>query len=371
MYRWICALTFITVSLFLSSSLGVPASAQQPPAASAKKEAAHSTAPATEKTPSAKEENPYHEDFASLPVKGSSLKLELAVLGEIDDKPGMPFIRERWHLDWRPGDPIDVYVVRPRGVEKPPVVLYLYSYPQDTDRFKQDVWCSFVTGNGFAAVGFVSALTGHRVEFRPPKDSFFANFQEALGSSVHDVQMILNYLETRKDLDLSRIGMFGQGSGGTIAILASAVDPRIKTIDVLTPWGDWPTFIPTSTFIPSEIRLTLNTPESLAQVAPLDPVKWLPQIKARSLRIQNVRKDGHMPDVAQEHMEAAARESTEINQYGDPAALVPQARGGRLLDWIKAQLQPDAKPQVAMEKSQRIHFYPPKMPETSPLGAPH
>lgn len=318
----------------------------------------------------ATEENPYHEDFASLPVKGSSLKLELAILGEVDDKPGLPFVRERWHLEWRPGDPIDVYIVKPKGVQNPPVILYLYSYPQDTDRFKEDLWCDYVTSNGFGAVGFVSALTGHRLEHRPPRDDFFTQLPEAIGGTVHDVQMILDFIEKRKAFDMNRVGMFGQGSGGAIAILASAADPRIKAVDTLTPWGNWPAFAKSSTFVPAEDRLQINTPEFLAGVASIDPVQWLPKVKARSLRIQNVRKDGHMPDECQENLEAAAPETTEINQYGDGAALVPQAQGGRLLDWIKSQLQPDAKPQVALDKSQRIHFFPPRMKAPSP-GSPY
>jgi hypothetical protein len=313
----------------------------------------------------------YQEDFSILPLEKNSLKLDMAVLGEKDDKPGLPFIRERWHLMWRSGDPIDVYVVKPRGIEKPPVVLYLYSYPQDTDRFKQDNWCGYATGNGFAAVGFVSALTGHRLENRALKEDFFNQLPESLGATVHDVQMILNYLASRNDLDMNRVGMFGQGSGGSIAILASAVDPRIKALDVLTPWGDWPLFLAKSTFVPSEDRLELNKPEFFARVAPLDPLQWLPKVKAQSVRVQNVRRDGHMPDDAQEFMEAAAPQTAEIDQFGDPAALVPAAANGKLLDWIKYQLQPEAKPQAALDKSQRIHFSPPKMSTTSPLGDPH
>jgi dienelactone hydrolase len=315
--------------------------------------------------------NPYHEDFAILPVESSSLRTELAVLGELDDKPGLPYIRERWHLEWRPGDPIDVYILKPRGVEKPPVVLYLYSYPQDTERFKSDSWGGYVTGNGFAAVGFVSALTGHRLEHRPPKETFFTEFQESLGATVHDVQMILNYLSTRKDLDMSRVGMFGQGSGGAIAILASSVDARIKALDVLMPWGDWPTFLDKSTFVPSEDRLKVNTPEYLAKIAQLDPLQCVSKVKARSLRIQDVRKDNHIPDAVQEHLEAAAPNIAEINQYGDHAALVPSAGNGRLLNWMQSQLQPDANAQVMLDKSKQIHFFPAKMPTGSPIGEIH
>lgn len=309
----------------------------------------------------------YQEDFSILALEKNHLKMDIAVLGEKDDKPGTTFIRERWHLMWRPGDPIDVYVVKPRGVEKPPVVLYLYSFPQDTDRFKEDYWCGATTGGGFAAVGFVSALTGHRLENRSMKDDFFNQLPESLGATAHDVQMILNYLASRNDLDMNRVGMFGQGSGGAIAILASAVDPRIKALDVLTPWGDWPIFLAKSTFVPSEDRLALNKPDFFEKVAGLDPMQWFPKVKAQSVRIQDVRHDGHMPDDAQELMEAAAPQTAEIDQFGDAAALVPAAANGKLFEWLRSQLQPDARPQLAVEKSQRIHVYPPKAPE-NPLG---
>ncbi len=323
--------------------------------------------PSKSKPPAKSEKLPYQEDFSVLPLEKNHLNFELKILGEKDDKPGMPFIRERWHLMWRDGDPIDVYVVKPRDVQNPPVILYLYSYPQDTDRFKQDHWCGYVTGNGYAAVGFVSALTGHRLENRAPREDFFNQLPESLGASVHDVQMILNYLASRKDLDMTRVGMFGQGSGGAIAILASSVDPRIKALDVLTPWGDWPLFLSKSTFVPTEDRLEVNKPEFLSKIVGLDPLKLLPSVKAQSVRVQNVRHDGHMPDEAQEALEDVSPDRAEINQFGDGAALVPAAANGRLLDWIKSQLQIGAKPQVAMDKSQRIHFYPPKAP-SSPLG---
>jgi len=313
----------------------------------------------------------YNEDFTVLPISKNSMKTDMAIVGEVDDKPGLPYIRERVHLEWRPGDPIDVYILKPRNLQNPPVILYLYSYPQDTDRFKTDHWGAYATDNGFAAVGFVSALTGHRLEHRAPVEDFFNQLPEALGASVHDVQMLLNYLGTRKDLDLGRVGMFGQGSGGSIALLASAVDDRIKAVDVLTPWGDWPTFIRESTFIPTEDKLKMNTPEFLKAVASLDPVQWIPKVKAQSLRIQNVRKDGHMPDAAQENIEAAAPEIAVINQYGDAAALVPAAMNGRLLGWLKEQLKPSTTERASVEKSQRIHFFPGKLPAAPAIAEPH
>jgi len=309
----------------------------------------------------------YHEDFTVLPLDKNKLTMDTLVLGEKDDSPNSSFVRERWHVIWRPGDPIDLYVVKPKGVEKPPVIIYLYSFPQDTDRFKENFWCDYATGGGYAAVGFVSAVTGQRAELRPLNQNFFNQLPEALGATVHDIQMILNYLTERGDLDMTRVGILGQGSGGGIAILASAVDPRIKALDLLTPWGDWPLFLEKSKMVPAKERDALTTPDFLKSVSGVDPLDWFPKVKARYVRIENLRGDGHMPDAAQEKLEDAAPPIAEIDQFGDGFAFYPMAANGRIFSWLKAALQPDAKPQAASEKSERVHYFPPKG-DPNPLG---
>jgi hypothetical protein len=121
---------------------------------------------------------------------------------------------------------------------------------------------------GFAAVGFVCALTGHRYHDRPMKQWFLS---ETAGVPGHDsprpAQTVLNYLENRGDLDMSRVGMSGEGSGASIATLASAVEARIKVLDVLDPWGDWPTWMSTSPFVPDDERPDYMKPEFLKKAA--------------------------------------------------------------------------------------------------------
>src|SRR5208282_4573863 len=51
--------------------------------------------------------------------------------------------------------------------KNPPVILYLYSYPFENDRFLNPEFGKFLTKNGFAAVGFASALTGQRYHPAP------------------------------------------------------------------------------------------------------------------------------------------------------------------------------------------------------------
>ncbi len=100
------------------------------------------------------------EDWGSLSPANSELIPDRPLLGEKDNNP--QFTRELLQVKWRQGDPIDLYVIRPKGVAKPPAILYLYSYPSETAIFRNDVYCANATKDGFAAIGFVSALTGHR-----------------------------------------------------------------------------------------------------------------------------------------------------------------------------------------------------------------
>jgi hypothetical protein len=277
------------------------------------------------------------EDWSSLSLANSELIPERPLLGEKVENP--KFTRELWQVKWRQGDPIDLYVIRPRGVAKPPVIVYLYSYPSVTEIFRGDHYCADVTKDGFAAIGFVSALNGHRYTYRPMKQWFVSELQEALGSSVHDVQMILNYLSTRDDLDMSRVGMFGVGSGGTIAILSAATDPRIKTIDVIDPWGDWPDWMAKSSLIPESERPNYMKPEFLKKVAPLDPVEWLPQLKSQRIRVQQVLDDSVTPTVVQQRIKAATPGTAQIVSFDTTQQFSSASSGGKLLQWVKDQLR--------------------------------
>jgi len=231
--------------------------------------------------------------------------------------------------------------------------LYLYSYPSETAVFRDDAYCANVTRGGFAAIGFVSALTGHRYTNRPMKQWFVSELQEALGSSVHDVQMILNYLSTREDLDMSKIGMFGVGSGATIAILAAAADPRIKTLDLIDPWGDWPDWMAKSSLIPEQERPNYLKPEFLKKVAVLDPVVWLPQLRSQQVRIQQVLDDSATPRVVQERIRATAPGTAHVVRFATTRKFSSARSGDKILQWVKTQLHPALLLQPAIQESRK------------------
>ena len=282
------------------------------------------------------------EDWSSLDIGASKLKPQPPLVIPTDDED--KFTRTMAQVQWRPGDPLDLYLIMPKGVKKPPAVLYLYNFSESADRFRDNGWCQRVTSGGVAAVGFVSALSADRFHDRPMEQWFVSELQESLGSTVHDVKFILDYLAETGQVDMNRIGMFGQGSGGTIAILAAAADPRIKAVDVLEPWGDWPVFLAKSPVVALDPNHTnFATPKFLKRVAPLDPVKWLPQLKI-PVRIQQVKENGETPMAVKERIKAAAPKQAEVDRFEGDMVLGEREGHGRLFDWIKARLQEPAKP---------------------------
>jgi hypothetical protein len=319
----------------VSGAAGSVPSASQDAAANSAAKPAVAAIP----TPPAKPK--FVEDWSSLPVKDVPPELLPGDDLLLDTSDFPEFTRQLVQGLWRPGDPIDLYIVRPRGTKKPPVILYLYSWASTPDqRFQNLEFCNFLTRNGFAAVGFVSDLTGQRYHDVPQKQWFVSELQRTLVSTTHDVQFILDYLAQRGDMDMTRVGMFGDGSGAAIAVLAAAVDPRIKALDLLDPWGDWPDWFAQSTLVPEKERADYLKPEFLKGLENFDPVKWLPELKTRQVRLQYIMKGVTVtPEAAKKRIEAAAPPNVKIVNYENVHEYLQNvASKGTGFDWIKEQL---------------------------------
>jgi hypothetical protein len=346
----------LVLSLLVSSvatgvALGQAASTTPAPAPNQKSDPAQKSNSDTEPPPGStpglptgldpKTHAPYYtliqEDWSSLDIGTSKLVAQPPIVAENFENES--FHRQLIMVQWRPGDAFDLYVVMPKGVTKPPAVLYLYNYTEDTDRFKNEEWCQRVTAGGSAAVGFVSAMSGHRFHDRPMEQWFVSELQESLGTTVHDVKFIVDYLATRGDIDMDRIGMFGQSSGATVALLAAAADPRIKAVDALDPWGDWPNWLAKSDVISDDPHKDdYVKPEFLKKVANLDPVKYLPAMTNTQIRIQQVGDWGN-PIETQDKIKEAAPKQAEVVRFATAMTLARREGGGILFQWIKDRLK--------------------------------
>jgi len=284
------------------------------------------------------------EDFTSASLAGSSLRADPPEL--IDRTDEASYVHEWVTLQWRPDDPVYLYVVRPKGIEKPPVVIYLYDYPAETDTFRDDAWCERAVAGGYAAAGFVPALNGHRYHSLPMKEWFVSRLQESLAKSSHDVQMVLNYLGSRGDLDMNRVGMYGVGAGGTIAALAASVDSRIKAVDLIDPWGDWPAWLRISEVVPDQERPLYLKNEFLSGIAGYDPVTVLPKLGSKHVRLVQFGQGSETPAVAQKRIADALPASAQRERVATLAEFEGGSESGTR--WIKHQLAP---PRTAIESA--------------------
>lgn len=279
------------------------------------------------------------EDWTTPSLSKSHLRPVQPMIGEVAKFD--TYTAELVQVQWRWGDPIDLWIMKPKGVQKPPVIVYLYGYPFDTDVFKDPDFQALSTKDGFAAVGFCTALTGHRYHDRPMKKWFVSELQESLAVSAHDVQMVLDYLASRGDLDMDRVGVFAQRAGGSIGILASAADPRIKVLDVLDPWADWPAWMAQSPFVPENERADYVKPDYLNKVAVLEPTDWIARVQAKKFRLQQRSYVIETPVVAKDKLATAAPPGATVARYKTPTEFdtVVGKDGGMTLDWVHDQLR--------------------------------
>lgn len=293
---------------------------------------------------------PPAENWGVLNDLKTGLQPTMAAIVQHDEE--AEFVRELIRVEWRPGDPIELWITRPKVTGKAPVILYLYSYGDTSERFHDNGWCKRASADGFAAVGFVSALTDYRFRDRPMKQWFVSELPESLGSSVHDVQLVLNYLASREDMDMDHVGMFGMGSGATVAMLAAHVDPRIKALDLLDPWGDWPNWLELSPAVPDAERPKYLTAGFLKSVAVLDPIAYLLSLKTPSIRLQQTLSEPVTPKIVKERIRSAAPNAAQLVKYTNAGDLLNAWKISGLSGWIKEQMHSQKPKEVAIGGSQ-------------------
>ena len=168
-----------------------------------------------------------------------------------------PWPVERLLLHRSDQEAISALLVRPEGVASPPVVVVHHGFGEGKDVFTLGEHSGYAFARHPGAAGLVEHglavfaidAPGHgpRLAEAPDraKDSegwlaaFHHNWDwlarrciidgvSLQGLLVHDVRCAIDYLETRHDVDASRLGMYGYSMGGTTCWSAAVVEERIQ-----------------------------------------------------------------------------------------------------------------------------------------------
>ena len=81
------------------------------------------------------------------------------------------------------------------------------------------------------------------VDRRLPKDPAFASFETALRDMVATRRRVIDWLETRPEVDAKRIGAYGVSLGGITTAMLAAVEPRLRANIVVMAGGDFATVL--------------------------------------------------------------------------------------------------------------------------------
>jgi dienelactone hydrolase len=132
-----------------------------------------------------------------------------------------------------------VFFKSARASDRRPVVIFLHGTGSRKEEFLAVM--RTLADRGFATAAIDARHHGSRIvpKYGTGNAQYYAAMLETyrtgkgrpyLYDTVWDVMRLIDYLETRADIDPRRIGIMGVSKGGTEAYLAAAVDPRIAAV---------------------------------------------------------------------------------------------------------------------------------------------
>lgn len=273
------------------------------------------------------------------------------------------YIRERVIFNSAPKVSVVGYLLIPKDIKLPApgvIALHGHGYGKDDivgiwedgtertipDGYQKDFGVSLAK-NGFVTFAIEQACFGER---REPEDiakdkyqsscrkvSFWAMLlgKTVLGMRVWDVMRAIDYLETREEVDRSRIGAMGISGGGMTTLFSSALDERIKAAVVS---GYLNTF---KDSILSIYHCECNYVPGILRYAEMYDIAGL--IAPRALLVESGTKDNIFPIKATEFAVSKVKKVYELLGVLDKFGLDifegrHQISGRKAFDFLKREL---------------------------------
>jgi len=227
----------------------------------------------------------------------------------------------------------------PYKATKPlPCVIFLYGIGQEM-KFMNEITMPFVEA-GFVLVCSEQYGQGEREEEELNLLEELISLRRRAVLNVIETRRLIDYLQTRPDIDPDRIYLVGASFGAITGCPAAAFDDRIKAT-VLT-YGGGDLRLLASGQAASEAlgwRIILVKPIFLLTFSQVDPIKYVGMISPRPLLFQNGINDSLIPADAAQALFDAALEPKQMIWYesghvGEDPKLVKRILDDAI-DWLK------------------------------------
>jgi dienelactone hydrolase len=228
---------------------------------------------------------------------------------------GARIVQERIEFDSPKGGRVAGLLVRPRGQNKPRVILFLHGLG-GSKRDAQMVG-AMLASKGYATLGLDAAGHGDR---KQPEERFFdpqtGAGQSAVIQTVIDYRRAIDYLETREDVDAGGVAVLGASMGAMVGALVAAVDERVAAALLVVGGGGWAKLAASSQHpVAAHIRQRLEDPEFAKSLEQVDPANYVGHISPRPVWMVNGRDDKIVPPASAEALHQAAKEPKRVVWY--------------------------------------------------------
>jgi len=230
------------------------------------------------------------------------------------DESALGYRRVDLAFDGLPGEPVPTLLGLPLGDGKFPCVIFLHGIGQD--KSFHDTIAPIFIDEGFAITTFDQYTRGERHLGDVSLISEAYGLRRRAAVTVLETRRMVDYLETRQDIDPDRIYLLGASFGAITGSTAAAFEPRIRAVVLTYGGGDL-----SKLFASQQAMDELGIMHGIAAamvgylMAPADPIHHIAKIAPRPVLLQNGEDDTVIPANAARALQQAAAQPKEIVWY--------------------------------------------------------
>ncbi|MFA6450824.1 MAG: prolyl oligopeptidase family serine peptidase [bacterium] len=214
------------------------------------------------------------------------------------------------------------YDKRTVELDGPPWPVIFFMHWLQSDKSLADNFAGKWAQYGYALLAIDGVFKGERAKpGRSILETDITDTRNNLVQQVIDCRRGVDFLETRKDIDMNRLGYFGISMGSLSGAITTAVDDRFKVVVLADGAGDFSTVfskadLPEFKKTVEEIKAKGFTLEKAMEILkPVDPVEYVGHISPRPVLMINGKKDEIFPYEAMEALHNAANEPKAVQWY--------------------------------------------------------
>ncbi len=234
-------------------------------------------------------------------------------------------------------------LVLPKREGKVPCIIFLHGYGGSKDDVRGAA--GLVAREGYAIMAIDAEYHGERKE--EGKELYSPDINDSVRGIIQtiiDLRRAVDYLETRPEIDMERIGYVGGSMGGILGAIFIGVEPRIKAAALIVAGGNMSLMIRESQhYTTPAIREYLQregiTYEDLQKILdPVDPLNFIGYFAPRPVVFHLGKFDRIVPAEAGRQLYEKAGEPKQVYWYDTGHSVPLDLVLARILDFMDRNL---------------------------------